>query len=412
MSDPTVTSIPPISKWPPELRSIVRCLEAMETARSKNSSGWNQPPDQYRKLVTSLEDALVADGGQLSAIGLAELSISDDSHMGFIPFERRLKYLFAAANNDHPNAQVALAKLADRNLIPLSGIDCRFDDDKGSPRWNDFNAEQSDLWWNAAAKGGHSHAQYIVGIRLIDSALTGDVEDVEKFSIGAHWLREAVYSEPPDPEAQNELAYQLELGRVSPDSPEWRWQLYEAAANAGIVGAMLAAGHYLENGIGVEKDDEAAFKWYSQAAKRGAKEGHLLAWQLTDDIYHLGEAANAGFVEAMVALAPKLFSDAICGSWDSDHDRDTFWKGLILLEKAASKGNCEAAIELARISEHGWQDHFPAGWEECYSENDRREAAVCYYEQARELGCKWASGEIERLRALLDGDEAADSTDD
>lgn len=244
-----------------------------------------------------------------------------------------------------------------------------------------------------------------------------DSDNPEEFSRGLSLLRRAAYHPSPIKDAQFELAYLMELGRVSPDSDDERFQLYEAAAIAGDPEAMLACAHYLENGIGAECNVKAAIDLYLKAAEVGYEEGYLLAGLLADDERDLKKAAQAGFVAAMLELAPKYLAEMHQSypSYRFDTGLEAFQAGIYYYEMASAKGNLEATLALADIYERGWETcwphRFPDGWSELCSEIDRLESALACYDHAKKLGCEWAEREIARINNLLDSCVEADDNE-
>ncbi len=396
MSEISVTAITPISGWDPTLQAIVRCLEAMDSEqKTYERRHWTTPSDplRYDGLIAGLESFLttqkVIKGTASSA--LAELSIGT----GFIPPERGLRYLLAAAEDGYLVAQLELARLADKGeLLPLEYWEWKRDGRYVSnERWDSFNRDESDRWWKAAAENGSAAAQYQMSCGLIDS------DDPEKFTEGVRWLEKAAYQQSPSVGAQFDLAYMMDLGNIVPNSPEERWHLYSRAAQGGVEEAMLAAGHYLENGIGVEQDDKGAIKWYLRAAERGLDEGYLLAGLLSGSDEHLEKAANAGHVAAMALLARRKLNGGL-----NPYGFESFRAGLGYFQDAAARDNLEAVLELADIYESGWQGHSQGEWWMqlgLENEIDRVEQALAYYEQAVELGCEWAAKDVDRLRRRM-----------
>ena len=91
MSEVSVTSAAPISGWDPSLQVIVRCLEALN---SQNKI-LRHDKDRYNSLIESVENFLVTQQGNNSGShALAELAMGTEDHLGFIPEERGIRYLF------------------------------------------------------------------------------------------------------------------------------------------------------------------------------------------------------------------------------------------------------------------------------------------------------------------------------
>ena len=244
-----------------------------------------------------------------------------------------------------------------------------------------------------AAENGSAEAQCEIAIGLIDS------DDPEQFAQGITWLKKAALQKNPSPYAQYELAHLMELGRAGPDCYEERWRLYEAAAKGGVPEAMFALGRCLEHGVGVGIDTDAAIKWYIRAAEGGEDEGYLRAGVLSGSSTHLEKAAKAGYVEAMLILAPKLLTNGL-----GNYGCESFLRGLSHYERAADADNLEAVLALADIYENGWLGQYPE-WDGSLPNFESRyeclENSRGYYEHAQELGYEWAASNIQRISKLL-----------
>jgi TPR repeat protein len=324
---------------------------------------------------------------------LAELAIQDREDSKFIPLERGIPYLFKAADAGYLNAQLELARLADRGeLSPpeYSKMECdRHREDR--QQCDEFNQQQSAHWWKVAADNGSAEAQFRMSDGLIES------DDPDEFAEGVKWLTKAARQTTPNPNAQHELACLMESGRIDPGSPGDRWELYEAAAKGGVVEAMLAAGWYLENGIGVERNADAAVEWYLASTKWDDIEGYFFAGRLTGNACHLEKAARQRHVEAMLLLAPRLLDQSL----SEQYGFKSFQAGLDHYASAAKEGRVEAVVALAEIYEDGWCNRFPLDWERKYLRHERLEKALTYYEHLRKLLWEGAAENIERIQKEL-----------
>ena len=237
-------------------------------------------------------------------------------------------------------------------------------------------------------------------------------DDPREFAEGERWLRLVAFQTPQEnsvyedeyyDKAKYALAYQMELGRIDPLPAETMYKLYEAAAKSEVSEAMLATGHYLEYGIGVERNIEAATEWYLKAAECGNDEGFLLAGLLSGKDSHLEAAAESGHVAAMLIVAKRNMNQSL-----DMYGFDSFQTGLNYFEDAASSGNLEAVLALAEIYEDGWNGHSHWDWwmqSGLESESERLEYALGYYEQAVDLGCNSAARSVARIQKILDGDK-------
>lgn len=412
MSDLSATSRPPISGWDPALQSIVRCLEALDASQKNyEREHWSarSHPDRYGGLFSRIEDFLIAEGRPNSwgAEALAELSLGT----GYIPPARSIRYLFDAAEAGYLNAQLELARMAGGGNIPPPEYNWEVKADNRwiSPeRWDEFNRDESDRWWKEAAENDSAFAQYVMCNGLIES------DDPEHFAQGVKWLKKAAGNRRPHPAAQYDLAYLMELERINPGDPRYSWELYEAAAKADIPEAMLAAGHYLEYGIGVDRDTKAACEWYFKAGKAGLDGGYIANWVLSgpdaDSIF----AAQAGYAPAMIHLAEYKLSDC-CGSisympWE--YGWAQFEGAIDWLGCASEAGSLKATLRLAEVLEGNSDHHFPEEIREEFLGYAGLERALECYQRAGELGWKHAVTHIERIQKLLDGDNEDTDPDD
>ncbi len=78
-----------------------------------------------------------------------------------------------------------------------------------------------------------------------------------------HYEKAAALNYPP---AQFALARLLEVGLGAKQDPERAAKLMLSAADQGLAWAMFSIAMYFENGTGVTKDIQSAYKWYSLAA--------------------------------------------------------------------------------------------------------------------------------------------------
>lgn len=411
MPDTSVTSPLPISKWDPALQSVVRCLEAIEK-NCKDSSrchtGYER--DGYQGLIFAAEMLLLIKEQKNSWVknALADLVASNAD---FIPTERASEYLYAAALSDYAPAQYELACRAKLGQI-YPPDDSPLGKQRVISRWelDDFNSEEAVRWMENAAQNGSLDAQYTLGMEKITS------DNPREFRQGAHWISLAAFHKTPQEDAVYELdhynkakyvlAYQMELGRIEALPLGEMFRLYEDAAKSDYPEAMLAAGHYLEYGIGVKCDVKKAAEWYAKAGDWGRDEGYLFAGLLSDDYRYLKKAANGGHVAAMLRLAPLKLDEGCEASqnlWARfDDAREMFQEGMDWYQCASAHGSLEATLALAEIYEDGWNGQLPDEWKDQCNDADRREDALACYERARELGWEWAAENIERIEKKID----------
>jgi TPR repeat protein len=380
-------------------------LAVAESQAAKPFLGSSDAHRLYSDLATSVQSVLLshrtASGSVIEA--LAELEIDHRLFDHDIGGEWAVSHLYEAAAEGYVEAQLELAYRADSLMLPppeYSGSLAehesltvrRIQEWCSDERFNEFHKGEAKHWWVAAAQNGSSQAQFVVGSKLLVSG------HPEEYAVGINWLREAAYNQVPNADAQYALAYQMELGPDDPASLREMFYLYLAAAETGVDEAALALGHYHEHGIGTERNEKEAIHWYLKAAE-SCSEGYLLAGLLSEDQRHLEDASNAGYVDAMVLLAKSRLND----SFNPD-SFESFRTGVDLFQRAAERGNLEAALALAEIFEDKWNggglsQHL---YESGGSVYDCLEDALSYYEQAHGLGCKWVEKDILRLTKLLE----------
>jgi len=152
--------------------------------------------------------------------------------------------------------------------------------------------------------------------------------------------------------------------------PEERAALVMVAAEGGMAEAQAIYGQMLLDGHGVAKDERAAVRWFSQAAKQG----HVMAINMIGRCYDLGwgvavdkaraaewyrAAADRGLDWAMYNLATLM---ALGHGVAEDKPG-----ALALFRKAAAMGNAKAINFVGSFHEDGW-----------VVERDLAEAARCY----------------------------------
>lgn len=320
-----------------------------------------------------------------------------------IPRERKSKYLYEAALElEDPLSQYFLAwELSWDEIDPPDDRLQNFH--KDSYDLKEWSQAESKHWMEIAAYNGSLDAQLKIGLTLIRS------DDVSDYVKATNWLQQVVLNtkqenqkgiEPDDlAEAKYILAYQMELGRIPSLPLKELFLLYEGAANAGVPEAMLAVGHYLENGIGVNENIKEAIDWYLKAAGEdyGLHVGFLLAWRLSDLSKYRKLAAEHGYVEAMLSLGVELIAQNYYS-----YSYSSFELGLSWLQDCSEKGSMEATLILAEMYDRTGDYRLPDEWNLIFSEYDRLKYALVYFQRAYELGMEWAGLDIKRIQGQLD----------
>jgi TPR repeat protein len=229
-----------------------------------------------------------------------------------IPSERKSEYLYEAALElrDARSQYFLASELRFNEIHPPNDRLLNFH--KGSHDLHVWIQAESKYWMEIAANNGSLDAQLELGLVLIRS------EDASDYAKATSWLLQVVlHSNKKNQdlldldylaEAKYILAYQMELESIESLPLNELFSLYEEAAKSGVPNAMLAVGHYLENGIGPIQDVGEAIDWYLKAAddNYGFYEGFLLAWQLSNDPKHRKLAIDHGYAEAILSIAEDL----------------------------------------------------------------------------------------------------------
>jgi TPR repeat protein len=101
-------------------------------------------------------------------------------------------------------------------------------------------------------------------------------------------------------------------GRGVPKDPEKSFRLTAQAAEAGMRDAVLAMGWFYLNGVGVERNNEQAKRWYRKSARQGEPKAMFSLGQMAYD--------EQNHKDALV-----WFSRAA----DKGHARSLFWVGKL-----------------------------------------------------------------------------------
>lgn len=179
-----------------------------------------------------------------------------------------------------------------------------------------------------------------------------------------------------------------QMGDTPRDAAPW----VRAAALNGIKSAQVAWGQMLLDGEGIERDAEAALRWFSIAAEAGSLDGvnmvgrcHEFGWGCTLDMAEAARcylsAAERGHAWAQFNLATLLLHS---DDFAADPSRALAW-----YVRSARRGNVKAMTMVGRFIEHGWGRH------------PRPEAARRWYRKAA-LGGDYR-GQFDHARTLYEG---------
>lgn len=135
-------------------------------------------------------------------------------------------------------------------------------------------------------------------------------------------------------------------------------ELFEEAANAGLVEAMYKAGKMYYTGDEVEKNIKLAFDWFLKAAKKN----HMRAQKICAEMYLTGVGISKNDTKALfwyekAASQEDVESMAKCGKLyheKCDYEKAIEWykKAIIIGDSDSLKGIGDVYSELALLEEH------------------------------------------------------------
>jgi uncharacterized protein len=211
------------------------------------------------------------------------------------------------------------------------------------------NYAEAALWLRIAAETGHRTSARALGLLYLTGAGAGAIpRDADE---AAKWLK--IAAEKGDSVAQSDLAVLLLRRQTNPritePAPVHEW--FEKAAESGdAIGAYNFA-VCLAEGIGVERDDACAARWFKRAAEnvvnaqyrygRLLAEGRGVPQNFEEARYWLQEAANKNMPEALLDLAA-LNIQGLGGPRDDGAACELF-------ERAAAQGNSDAMFALGAL---------------------------------------------------------------
>lgn len=165
--------------------------------------------------------------------------------------------------------------------------------------------QEARSWLASSGEAGHAMALFTLGQLQLASRDPAEVAD------GVARVRDA--AERGVPMAQSTLAALYEAGSGVERDPDAAVRWYREAAEQGSIVAQVRLGYLYEHGLGVDEDAQAADHWYRAAAEAGSTEAQYnlgmmyMLGEVTDPdyyegIYWLERAANAGMARAQDAL--------------------------------------------------------------------------------------------------------------
>lgn len=210
--------------------------------------------------------------------------IYDDSREGKHPNKEVVHWLEKSAMQGYVDAQLMLGKIYHfgRRAIPKDLDKARF-------------------WYDMAAAKGSQMAMAQLEVIYKQSK---DYNKALQINEDVAWLNTAVKQGNPD--AALRLAVLSERGQGIPKDYKRAAELYEIAANAGIVQAQSGLGNLYANGEGVKQDYEKAVFWLNRAAEQG----YVEAQRKLADIYAYKRGDSSRAYAWMVVSLSAMFPNA------------------------------------------------------------------------------------------------------
>ncbi|MEZ5305164.1 MAG: tetratricopeptide repeat protein [Verrucomicrobiales bacterium] len=168
--------------------------------------------------------------------------------------------------------------------------------------------------------------------------------------IGAVTLSESLPLDPPKPDAPPALARAFESYQKR-DFVEAQ-KAFSELAEDGSAEAAFALGVLAQRGLGTEKSEAEALKWYRLAADAGHRAAQVNAGMMLlskeppdpDGLKQIQSAADAGYAPALTRIAEFHLAGKHVLNPDSSLARD-------LLVEAANGGDAKAAVQAASLYE-------------------------------------------------------------
>lgn len=205
--------------------------------------------------------------------------------------ERAYELLRAAADQGHSQAEYLTG------LMLMEG------------QGTDMNAEEALYYMTNAAEAGIVQAQYSAAVLAYDGV--GSEEGERDYLSAAYWFKRAAASGSAD--AQFRLGGMLLNADGLTRNETWAYEYFVLAAKQGHMQAQEAVGLMLRRGLGVEEDPEEAVYWLTLAAERGDleacytlgcmhRQGEGTPRNAESAVYWLTCAADSGHIGAAADL--------------------------------------------------------------------------------------------------------------
>jgi TPR repeat protein len=204
-----------------------------------------------------------ADKGDAGAEHMLMRMFSEGKLYAANPEQATLKWTRKAAEEGYMQAQFALAQLYAHKLD---------------------NKQVAVEWYQKAADQGHPGAYYELGLLLEKGAKNVKV-DTEK---SIHLLSVAasefdVYAQKGDADSQNTLGSMYENGQGVQKNMQLAFKWYEKAAHQGHALAQLNMGRLYLAGMSVPRDPHQAAYWLDLAAAQGVTEAETMLTELKNN---------------------------------------------------------------------------------------------------------------------------------
>jgi len=186
-------------------------------------------------------------------------------------YEKAFKWYEKAAKQGLVEAQLFVAKMSD----------------KGSGVTQDF--KKAFKWYSKASDQGNADAHYNIGMMYINGQ--GVIKD---FKEASKWLRKAE-EEMLTTEVPHDLGEKYYQEHALPKGYKETLRLLHTAADKSNTDALFRLGIIYKYGIGVSRDDQAAFGFFQNAAELGDTEAHFNLGMM----YEVGRSVTRNYEKAL-----------------------------------------------------------------------------------------------------------------
>ena len=283
-------------------------------------------------------------------------------------------YLLRAGELGHPEAQYWLFRAF--NWLRDSHL---FEPDEYK-KYSDMEKE----WLQKAADNGHTGAMLSLSFYYSYPPYSDD-----RAKISRELFQKVVDSDPEDPEVQYEIGFaHMFMNRVERD-PEAAARWYIKAAEQDDVRALFELSSMYRRGEGVEQSDEKAF----QCALKGAELGYPFCQWDVGRYYKYGVGVEQSYERSIEyfnkALEGGIYQPllSLAHSYEKGLGvEQSYTKAAELYRKAIEQYDTDAMIQLGRLHEKGLG-----------VEQSNREAYELYYRASGDLAWSIAIDDLSRI---------------